>query len=57
MQAARAAGCRAVLVRTGNGARDEAAARNAGVAEVHDDLASFASTEISLHNCDPQAQQ
>ena len=43
-QAAHAAGCRAALVRTGNGRRAEVAARTLGLAvEVFDDLADFAS--------------
>ena len=57
MEAARAAGCRAVLVRTGNGARDEAAAQDAGVQEVYDDLAAFASAEIEAHNEGSKSQQ
>ncbi len=47
IEAARAAGCRPVLVRTGNGARTEQefAAQLAGV-EVFDDLAAFAAAEV-----------
>jgi D-glycero-D-manno-heptose 1,7-bisphosphate phosphatase len=41
VQAAQAAGCAAALVRTGRGAAAEAAARELGVALVHDDLASL----------------
>jgi D-glycero-D-manno-heptose 1,7-bisphosphate phosphatase len=41
VQAARAAGCEAALVRTGQGAAAEAAARELGVAFVHDDLATL----------------
>ena len=41
-QAAQAAGCRGVLVRTGNGLQAEAAARSQGLpVAVFDDLASF----------------
>ncbi|MEQ8484276.1 MAG: D-glycero-beta-D-manno-heptose 1,7-bisphosphate 7-phosphatase [Pseudomonadales bacterium] len=42
MAAARAAGCRPVLVRTGHGAASEAAARAEGVICVADDLAALA---------------
>jgi len=42
LEAARAAGCRPVLVRTGNGARVECAARAAGYSTVFDSLAAFA---------------
>ncbi len=41
IQAGVAAGCRAVLVRTGNGAQHEAAARNAGATDVYNDLGTF----------------
>jgi D-glycero-D-manno-heptose 1,7-bisphosphate phosphatase len=41
LEAARAAGARPVLVRTGNGARTEAAGE-AGDAEVYDDLSAAA---------------
>jgi D-glycero-D-manno-heptose 1,7-bisphosphate phosphatase len=47
LQAGRAAGCRVVLVRTGNGANSEAKARAIGCEEVYDDLASFAKAELS----------
>lgn len=47
LQAGQAAGARAVLVRTGNGARTETEARKAGFQEVYDDLAAFASAEIA----------
>ena len=40
MQAALAAGCEPILVRTGNGSRDEKQARSAGVRRVYDDLAA-----------------
>jgi D-glycero-D-manno-heptose 1,7-bisphosphate phosphatase len=40
VEAALAAGCVPVLVRTGNGARDEAAARKLGISHVFADLAS-----------------
>lgn len=42
LEAAGAAGCRAALVRTGNGATTEAQARAMGVIWVGDDLAAFA---------------
>lgn len=45
LEAARAAGCEPVLVRTGNGRRHEAAARALGCA-VFDDLAAFAEHEL-----------
>lgn len=44
--AARAAGCRAVLVRSGNGATVESEARAEGFAEIFDDLASFARAKL-----------
>lgn len=47
LEAGRAAGCRVVLVRTGNGRRTEKEARAAGFDEVYDDLGSFAAAEIS----------
>ena len=47
LEAARAAGCRGVLVRTGNGRGDEADARAAGFTEVYEDLAEFATVEIA----------
>lgn len=46
VQAALAAGCRAVLVRTGNGRQAEAEARKLGVNEIYHDLAAFAAAEI-----------
>lgn len=46
LHAGRAAGCRAVLVRTGNGNRDAAAAEAAGFTEVHADLGGFTDAEI-----------
>jgi D-glycero-D-manno-heptose 1,7-bisphosphate phosphatase len=46
LEAAAAAGCRGVLVRTGNGAAVESAARAAGFGEIHDDLNAFAAAEI-----------
>lgn len=46
VKAAHAAGCEAVLVRTGNGSEAEADARRLGVVEVHDDLAAFATARI-----------
>jgi D-glycero-D-manno-heptose 1,7-bisphosphate phosphatase len=47
LEAATAAGCRAVLVRTGNGRVTEAPARAAGFDEVYDDLADFAAVELA----------
>jgi len=47
LQAALAAGCHPVLVRTGNGRGSEAAARDLGVIEVHDSLAAFTDAEIA----------
>jgi D-glycero-D-manno-heptose 1,7-bisphosphate phosphatase len=41
MEAAAAAGCGRVLVRTGNGRHSEAAARRLGVTSVFDDLGAF----------------
>ena len=46
LEAARAAGCEPVLVRTGNGARTEALPAAAGV-RVFDDLAAFADAHLS----------
>lgn len=43
-EAAAAAGCRFVLVRTGNGKAVESTLRRRGLAEVYDDLAEFASS-------------
>ena len=40
IQAGKAAGCSTILVRTGNGRRDEPAARTLGVDDVADDLAA-----------------
>ncbi len=57
LQAGRAAGCRVVLVRTGNGAGTETAARQAGFQEVYDDLAAFAEAEIKRHQAGEGAQQ
>lgn len=47
LEAAAAAGCRAVLVRTGKGLATEAPARAAGFDEVYDDLADFAAVELA----------
>ncbi len=48
VEAAQAAGCRGILVRTGNGPRAEAAARERGMlVEVFADLAAFAQTILS----------
>jgi D-glycero-D-manno-heptose 1,7-bisphosphate phosphatase len=57
LQAGRSAGCRAVLVRTGNGTATEADARKAGFKEVYDDLAAFSSAEIARLNAISGAQQ
>ena len=46
LESGTAAGCRVVLVRTGNGAGTEPRARAAGYTEVYDDLKSFAEAEI-----------
>ena len=47
MQAALAAGCHPVLVRTGKGRASEIDARKLGVTEVHDNLADFAAAEVA----------
>jgi len=47
VQAALAAGCRPVLVRTGNGSSAEGRVRAAGVDEIFDDLAAFGEAEIA----------
>jgi D-glycero-D-manno-heptose 1,7-bisphosphate phosphatase len=47
IQAALAAGCQPVLVRTGKGRVSEADARKLGVTEVYDSLADFAAAEIA----------
>jgi len=48
IEAANAAGCRSILVRTGNGRQTEAAASERGMlVEVFDDLAAFARTILS----------
>ena len=47
VEAGMAAGCRVVLVRTGNGTAAEAAARKAGVREVYDDLKAFGDAELA----------
>ncbi len=57
LQAGQAAGCRVVLVRTGNGADSEAKARALGFQEVYDDLASFARAEVSRLNAASGVQQ
>jgi len=51
IEAGKAAGCRTVLVRTGNGSRSEAAARALGVDAVFDDLAGFASAVTGSDPC------
>jgi len=57
LEAGRSAGCRAVLVRTGNGARTETEARAAGYDEVFDDLAAFSRAEISRIHAASGVQQ
>ena len=58
MEAARAAGCEGVLVRTGHGRSVEAQARLVGVVRVYDDLSSFADAQIeSLQHRIPRVQQ
>ena len=57
VQAGRAAGCRVVLVRTGNGGKAEADARQSGCREVYDDLASFAKAEIARVQAAGEVQQ
>ena len=47
VEAALAAGCRPVLVRTGHGSRAEADARRLGVSAVYDDLAGFAAAVLA----------
>jgi D-glycero-D-manno-heptose 1,7-bisphosphate phosphatase len=51
VEAARAAGCRAILVRTGNGTADESAARRLGVVAVYDDLRAAADALIGDGAC------
>jgi len=48
---ATAAGCRFVLVRTGNGRESEAALSQRGDLAVHDDLASFAAWFVENTQC------
>ena len=57
LQAGQAAGCRVVLVRTGNGRKTETAARKAGCQEIYDDLAAFASAEIARQQAGTKVQQ
>jgi D-glycero-D-manno-heptose 1,7-bisphosphate phosphatase len=57
LESGRAAGCRAVLVRTGNGASVERKAREAGFVEVYDDLAAFSRIEIARQNAAFEVQQ
>lgn len=47
LEAGRSAGCRAVLVRTGNGSDSESDAIRAGFREIYDDLSAFARAEIA----------
>ena len=57
LQAGQAAGCRVVLVRTGNGADSEAKAIALGCDEIYDDLPSFAKAEISRLQASGELQQ
>lgn len=57
LQAARAAGCEPVLVRTGNGRVTESEAARLGAIRVYDDLASFAADEIGRRQSAQAAQQ
>ena len=57
LQAGQAAGCRVVLVRTGNGRQAEAEARSAGCHEVYDDLPAFAEAELKKMHSEAGAQQ
>ncbi len=57
LQAGLAAGCRVVLVRTGNGGRDEAAAIKLGCREIYDDLAAFARAEVARLQATGEVQQ
>ncbi len=57
LDAGRAAGCRVVLVRTGNGSKAEIEARRLGYREVFDNLAAFANTEIGKLQADGRLQQ
>ena len=56
LESGRRAGCRAVLVRTGNGSGIETDARQAGFEEVYDDLAVFSQTEIDSQNAASRVQ-
>lgn len=47
LEAGRAAGCRVVLVRTGNGSHAAGKAEKAGFTEVYDDLAGFVDAELA----------
>jgi D-glycero-D-manno-heptose 1,7-bisphosphate phosphatase len=57
LQAARAAGCEPVLVRTGNGRSAEVEAVRIGVTRIYDDLASFATDEAGRRQAAQAAQQ
>ena len=58
MQAAQAAGCEGVLVRTGHGSEVEAAVLSIGIRRVYDDLAAFADAQIeSLQHSESGLQQ
>ena len=57
LQAGQSAGCRVVLVRTGNGQGAEAEAVNAGCGEIYDDLPAFAKAELLRIQTAAGAQQ
>jgi D-glycero-D-manno-heptose 1,7-bisphosphate phosphatase len=57
LQAARAAGCEPILVRTGKGTATEVEAARMQVGRVYDDLASFAADEIGRRQAAQAAQQ
>ena len=57
LQAAQAAGCEPVLVRTGNGSTVEPQAAGFGVSRIYDDLATFATAEISAQQAREAARQ
>lgn len=56
LEAARAAGCRAVLVRTGNGSMTEAGLDEPGAIEVYDDLSAFADALLQAQHGDTGVQ-
>jgi D-glycero-D-manno-heptose 1,7-bisphosphate phosphatase len=57
LQAAQAAGCEPVLVRTGNGRATEVEAARLGVTRIYNDLASFVADEIGRRQAAQAAQQ